>query len=192
MPRLIICLSLLMCFHFVKAGDTTERFTFFRGNVAAAYNPFNPKVTAQLELPIRHRASYGLSLSYYLINWEGPLAEPFIRVYGKRHGNEQGSFFQFKLSYGNLSTLNFNDYNGALRNECWNTFGFGLAYGYKFNVGDQFTIEPLGGFRFLTPPYYRYYPNIDESFYASLAEGVIWYVSSGLPLDLQVKFGYQF
>ncbi|MFM7218439.1 MAG: hypothetical protein ACKO1U_10500 [Bacteroidota bacterium] len=164
----------------------------FRYHLSGTFNPFNPKLTAQLELPIKTRMSYGVAMSYYFINWEGPMAQPFLRLYGKRKGNAMGSFLQFKLMYGYLTTLDYEDYNGALLNERWHTFGVGLAYGYKFRVNDYLTIEPMVGVRLLTPPYYIYDENVDESLYASIAEGVVWYITSGSPLDLSVKLGVQF
>lgn len=192
LPPTLLILVLLLISSCLKASDGNGTTSLFKGNLSGTFNPFNPKLTAQVELPIRQRSSYGIALNYYFVNWTGPMVEPLLRFYGRRHGNAEGSFFQLKMIYGNLSTLDFKEYNGALKNERWNTFGCGLAYGYKFKASEHFTIEPLGGFRFLTPPYYRYYPYIDESIYASITEGVIWYVSSGFPLDVQVKLGYQF
>ena len=65
-----------------------------------------------------------------------------------------------------------------------------MDFGYKFLIGDHFTIEPLLGFRLLSPPVYNY----DESYYDALdiAEGIGWYLTTGFPLDYQLKFGYQF
>ena len=183
-------LTLTVCISRAQTSETASGL--FHSNSSVTFNPFNPKITAQLELPIKHRGSFGLSANYYFMNWKGPMAEPFIRIYGRKYGNESGSFLQLKLMYGYLSTLDFEQFNGVLRNKYWQTFGGGAAYGYKILLDNNITIEPLIGIRLLSPPYYRYYPNIDESLYATLAESVIWYVSTGLPLDFQIKFGYQF
>lgn len=145
----------------------------------------------QLELPIKDKISAGMNMNYYSINWKGATFEPFIRIYNKKHGNSEGFFGQGKLIYGNLSTLSFEDYLGALENERWNTFGFGFSGGYKFLLFKHLTIEPLIGFRFLTEPVYKFKPGVNKKDYDRL-QSVDWYLSTGLPLDIQLKIGAQF
>lgn len=164
----------------------------FKGHASGSVGILNPKIRLQYELPLKDRASYGMSMNYYLVNWTGPVFEPFIRLYGKKDGNAEGFFFQPKLIYGNLSTLDYDLYGGYLENKRWSTFGVAMNCGYKFLLGDHFTIEPLGGFRFLSPPVYRYRTGADEDYYANIGEGIGWYLTTGFPIEFQVKFGYQF
>lgn len=164
----------------------------FKGHLSATFGVLNPKVRVQYERPLKERASIGVNVNYYFVNWTGVLAEPFIRVYGKRDGNAEGFFGQAKLMYGNLSTLDYQEYQSFIENERWSTFGLGLNMGYKFLLGSHFTIESLFGFRFLTPPTYKYRAGYSEEDLVRLGEGIGWYVTTGLPVDFQVKFGYQF
>ncbi len=163
----------------------------FKGHVSTSFGIINPKWRVQIEFPVNDRASMGIAANYYFINWSGPTLEPFFRLYS-RSGNDSGFFGQAKLIYGNLSTLDFDLYEGALENKRWSTFGIGFSAGYKFLLGDHFTIEPLAGFRFLSPPVYRYKTGYDEDFYTGIGEGIGWYLTTGFPMDIQIKFGYQF
>ncbi len=164
----------------------------FNGNASAMFGILNSKIRVQYEMPLKSRASYGMNMNYYLVNWKGPVFEPFIRIYGKKDGNVEGFFGQAKLMYGNLSTLDFESYGGAVLNKRFSTYGFGLNCGYKFLIGKHFTIEPLAGFRLLTPPVYKYSTQVAEDYYASIGEGIGWYLTTGFPLDFQVKCGFQF
>ena len=168
----------------------------FKGHVAVTYGILNTKIRVQYEMPIKSRASYGVNMNYYLVNWTGPVFEPFIRIYSKKDGNGEGFFGQAKVIYGNLSTLDFDLYDGAIKNERWSTFGFGLSGGHKFLLGKHFTIEYLTGFRILSPPSVTYGSEVDEASYQELGEelgeDIGWYVTTGFPLDFQLKCGFQF
>ncbi|HTO16120.1 MAG TPA: hypothetical protein VLZ83_10125 [Edaphocola sp.] len=164
----------------------------FEGNISGTLGIVNFKARIQFEIPIQERASFGMNMNYYFLNWTGPVLEPFIRIYGKRDGNMEGFFGQAKLIYGNLSTLNYDLYGGALENRRWSTFGFGFNFGYKFLIGKQFTIEPLTGLRLLSPPIYRFKSGYYEDDYAGIGEAIGWYFTTGFPLDFQLKFGFQF
>ncbi|MDB4089612.1 hypothetical protein N9544_08340 [Flavobacteriales bacterium] len=164
----------------------------FKGHASGTFGILNGKVRVQYEMPLKDRASFGMNMNYYLVNWTGPIFEPFIRIYGKKDGNAEGFFGQAKLIYGNLSTLDYELYGGAIENKRWSTYGFGLNCGYKFLLGNHFTIEPLTGFRILSPPVYRYKTGADEDYYANIGEGIGWYLTTGFPLDFQLKFGFQF
>jgi hypothetical protein len=186
-----ISLIALLLFSAIFLTNTTHAQDF-KGNVSGTVGILNAKIRVQYEMPLKDRASFGVNLNYYLLNWKGPVLEPFIRIYGKKDGNAEGFFGQAKLIYGNLSTLDYDAYGGALSNKRWSTFGFGINCGYKFLLGEHFTIEPLAGFRFVSPPTYRYNPGYDPANYEVLAEGTAWYLTTGLPLDFQLKFGFQF
>ena len=79
----------------------------FKGHASGTFGILNGKVRAQYEIPLKDRASFGMNMNYYLVNWKGPVFEPFIRIYGKKDGNAEGFFGQAKLIYDNLSTLNY-------------------------------------------------------------------------------------
>jgi hypothetical protein len=165
----------------------------FTGHASGTFGILNGKIRLQYENPLKDRASFGANLNYYLVNWKGPVLEPFIRIYGKKDGNEEGFFGQAKLIYGNLSTVDFDDQ--YVENKRWSTFGFGMSFGYKFLLAKHFTIEPLMGFRILSPPVYRYtdaYYNDPNSEGLAIGESIGWYLTTGLPFDFQLKFGYQF
>ena len=156
----------------------------FKGHVSGTYGSVNEKIRLQFELPIDSQVSYGINMNYYLINWKGPVVEPFIRVYRKKDGNAEGFYGQAKLIYGNLSPLDSTFLGGVIVNERWSTYGVGVGCGNKFLFAKHFTIEYLVGARILSPP-----PRGDD-FYRFGQIG--WYLSTGLPIDFQLKVGYQF
>ena len=156
----------------------------FKGHVSGTYGRVNEKIRLQFELPIDSQVSYGINMNYYFINWKGPVVEPFIRVYRKKDGNAEGFYGQAKLIYGNLSPLDSIFLGGAIVNERWSTYGVGVGCGNKFLFAKHFTIEYLVGARILSPP-----PRGDD-FYRFGQIG--WYLSTGLPIDFQLKVGYQF
>jgi hypothetical protein len=156
----------------------------FKGHVSGTYGRVNEKIRLQFELPIDSQVSYGVNMNYYFKNWKGPVVEPFIRVYREKDGNAEGFYGQAKLIYGNLSPLDSIFLGGVMVNERWSTYGVGLGCGNKFLFAKHFTIEYLVGARILSPP-----PRGDD-FYRFGQIG--WYLSTGLPIDFQLKVGYQF
>ncbi|MBU6158316.1 MAG: hypothetical protein KGP35_04705 [Bacteroidetes bacterium] len=177
---------------FITVAGFAVKSQSFKGHVSGMFGVINYKLRLQYERPIKTNASYGANLNYYMMIWKGPVIEPFMRIYGRRYGNKEGFFGQAKLIYGNLSTYDFEAYNGALKNKRWSTFGLGVGCGYKFLLRNQITIEPMFGFRFLTPPVYRFNSGVEGEFYANIGEGIAWYLTTGMPLDFQTKIGYQF
>ena len=55
----------------------------FKGHASGTFGILNAKIRAQYEMPLKDRASFGINMNYYLVNWTGPVLEPFIRLYGK-------------------------------------------------------------------------------------------------------------
>jgi hypothetical protein len=165
----------------------------FKGNASGTFGIYNIKIRLQYELLLKNRASTGMNMNYYLVNWTGPVFEPFIRIYGRKNGNVKGFFGQFKLIYGNLSTLD-ELYKDKVANKRWSTCGFGINCGYKFLLGNHFTIEPLIGFRLLSQPVYRFNAGISEADREDIRVGYQydWWFTTGGPLDFQLKFGAQF
>ena len=183
--KITFLIALLFVTTFLNAQD-------FKGNASGAFGILNAKIRLQYEMPLKDRASYGMNMNYYLVNWTGPVFEPFIRIYGKKDGNTEGFFGQAKFIYGNLLTLDYALYNGSLENKRWSTYGVGFNIGYKFLLGKHFTIEPLSGLRILSGPVYRYKTGYDEDYYSGIGESIGWYITTGFPLDFQLKFGFQF
>ena len=155
----------------------------FKGHASGTIGIINPKVRVQYEMPLKDNKSLGINMNYYLQGWKGPLFEPFVRFYDPRKGNAEGLFIQAKLMYGNLTTY-IPPYPSEepLENKRWSTYGFGASFGYKYLFYKHITIEPFTGFRFLYPP--------NDS--AIGDDPLFWILSTGLILDLQIKFGYQF
>jgi hypothetical protein len=199
--KTLLLLTALFFTAFIYAQDnpvapttpTAETKEEFKGNVSAAFGPLNGKVRIQYEMALKSRASYGVNMNYYLVNWTGPVFEPFIRVYGKKNGNAEGFFFQTKAIYGNLSTLDWELNSTKIENSRFSTFGFGMNIGNKFLLGKHITLEGLFGYRFLTPPLTIYKTGfIAADLIGTGVETIGWYVTTGFPLDLQFKLGYQF
>jgi hypothetical protein len=147
-----------------------------------------------------HRFSTGGEFTYYMVNWSGPKIESFVRVYGKDNGAEEGFFGQLKLGYGNLASLDLFD---GSTNKRWSTVGGGIAGGYKFLIGEHFIIEQVFGFQVYTPPYQVKSTNSSSDPYSdpfddyedgleTAVEGIGWYLTSGFPIDFQLKLGWQF
>lgn len=178
MKKLLFTSALLILF--IVSGFS------FTGHISGTFGPLNSKFRIQYELPFKKHFSSGANINYYLLNWKGPIIEPFVRIYVS-DGNKSGGFFQFKLGYGNLTTL---PYMNSSSNR-WSTVGFGLAWGYKHVRPSGFTIEPIIGVRIYKAP--KEYTNINTLQGASnLGENIGWTVTTGFPLDFQLKFGYQF
>jgi hypothetical protein len=164
----------------------------YNGNISGMIGLINTKIRLQYEKPIGNRYSAGVNMNYYLVNWKGPMIEPFFRMYNSKEGNEKGFFGQVKLSYANLSTLDYDLYSFAIANKRWSSFGLGAGVGYKFLWGKRLTFQATGGLRFVSPPLYRYNSGYDEDVAATIGEGIGWYLTTGLPIDFQLKMGYQF
>ena len=79
-----------------------------------------------------------------------------------------------------------------LKNNRWSTFGAGVAISYKFLIVDRLTIEPLIDLRVVSPPTYNFNDESMEASALGIGEGIGWYLTTGLPLDFQLKFGWQF
>jgi len=164
----------------------------WKGNASAGFGLLNTKIRLQYEMPITKQFSVGANANYYLINWKGFIVEPFARIYGK-NGNEEGFFGQFKIGYGNLSTVDVL-YADLYENTRSSVFGGGLGMGYKFLIGNHFTIEPYFGTRFYTTPIYEYKSSVDswESLGNDIGSGIGWFMTTGLPIEFNWKVGYQF
>jgi len=190
MKTIIILVFALM----LTAGASSAQS--FKGHISGSYGIINPKVRVQYESPLKDKSSVGININYYFENWTGPVFEPFFRFYFfSDKGNSKGFFLQPKLMYGNLSTLDYETYKNYLINNRWSTWGIGLNVGFKVLAGKHITIEPLTGFRFLTPPVYRFSAEANEEFmqsYLGVLEDIGWYLTTGMPIDFQIKFGYQF
>lgn len=158
----------------------------FKGHASGTYGILNSKIRIQYELPLGSRFTAGANLNYYLINWKGALIEPFVRIYAS-DGNDAGGFFQVKAGYGNLTNLP----ELTLESKRWSTYGGGVAWGYKYVRPSGFTIEPIVGLRIYSAP--KEFDSLDTyQDAADLGENIGWAVTTGLPLDFQLKFGYQF
>jgi hypothetical protein len=120
----------------------------FTHHISGTFGILNNKIRLQYEHPLQQRFSVGANLNYYLVNWTGPVIEPFVRLYNKKDGCNEGFFLQGKAMYGNLKA--FTDFGYETSAKRWSTFGVGIGTGYKFVVGKGFTIEPYSGFRFLS------------------------------------------
>ena len=163
----------------------------WKGNGSLGFGLLNAKVRAQYEMPLNKQFTVGANLNWYLVNWTGPIVEPFARVYGK-NGNEDGFFGQVKLGYGNLTTADIN--SDLYSNTRSSVFGGGLGCGYKFLVAKHFTIEPYFGVRFYTTPVYNYKSTTDSWSSAAndIGSGVGWFLTTGLPIEFNWKVGWQF
>lgn len=166
----------------------------FKGNISATYGILNSKIRVQYEHPVGDRFSTGANLNYYTQNFKGALLEPFFRVYARSKGNSEGWFLQAKLGYGLLETEIVDPQTD--KTSKFSTFGGGIAVGNKFFITEKITVEPLIGLRIYSPP-----PSvesdmnnqyIDPNAYIDAASGLSWFASTGMPLDFQLKIGYQF
>jgi len=142
----------------------------FKGHDSGTIGILNAKIRLQYEIPIGDKFSTGANLNYYFVNWTGPLIEPFSRYYVSE-GNKSGGFFQLKAGYGNLSSLNSTSKRLSI-------FGGGVAWGYKCLKKSGFTIEPIIGVRVYSNPEWN--------------DAIGWFLTTGFPIDCQLKFGYQF
>jgi hypothetical protein len=164
----------------------------FTGHASGTLGMLNPKLRVQYEAPLMERGSFGINVTYYTMTWEGPMYEPFLRIYNRRHGNEKGLFGQVKAIYGNLSVIDPSSEYLLTTQKRWSTYGMGLNIGYKFLLGNHFTIEPLAGLRLLSSPHHLYDTSTEEGELDAGADTVLWYIMTGFPLDFQLKFGFQF
>ena len=201
----IACIALIL---------TASIFSYSQSMKVASgsFGILNPKLRLQYEMGIGEKNSVGVAMHYYMVNWTGPKFEFFGRLYGKKSGNTEGFFLQGKVGYGNLKNAIYDDYSGLASGEQvyyqepkkrWSTFGAGVATGYKYAVTDHFIIESLLGLHIYSSPgstklehsrEYNYLSPEEQSYYDAIAlgEDIGWYLTTGLPLDFQIKFGYNF
>jgi len=177
-------------------------------SVTAGMGLLNTKVRVQLEHGFNDNMSTGANLSYYMVNWKGPRLEGFYRIYFS-DDNERGMFAQAKAGAGLFSnvwdgddlTFSYTDINGNLVNadvydsNSWMTVGGGIAFGGKITTRGGFVFETTLGYHFWTPPLENYSDEYNN-YYASAASAVetigYYVVGPGFPLDMQVKFGFNF
>lgn len=165
----------------------------FNHHISASFTGIlNYKVRVQYERQLGKKGSFGANVNYYAVNWTGITIEPFARIYSGESASASGFFGQFKLIYGNLKVLDYDLYSAIYENRRWSTFGLGIAGGYKFLIKKHFTIEPLMGFRFASGPIYRFKEGTSELTAEGIGENVGWYLTTGMPVDFQLKFGWQF
>tara|TARA_B110000285_G_scaffold228254_1_gene290953 strand:- start:183 stop:761 length:579 start_codon:yes stop_codon:yes gene_type:complete len=164
-------------------------------NISGTVGLLNAKIRLQYERPLGDKATLGCNMNYYLVNWTGPVFEPFGRIYGKKDGNTEGFFAQGKIMFGSLSIVDYDtEFLQDPNQNRWWTFGMGAGGGYKSMIGEHFNFESIFGIRLLAAPTYRL--DFDDEFGLNDASGVGevigWGLTTGFPLDIQLKFGYQF
>ena len=174
--------------------------------ISGSFGILNPKLRVQYEHGLGDAASLGLNTNIYFVNWTGPRFEGFFRYYFGQNGNESGVFMQAKAGAGFLSNawdgddLNFT-YMGTnydiFESNTWTTVGAGIAFGGKIVGNSGFVFESHIGYHFWSPPnnYSSGYDNYYDQYAAAgmaIGEAIGWYLTTGFPVDVQMKFGYQF
>ena len=172
-------------------------------SVTAGMGLLNAKIRVQLEHGFNNNMSTGANLSYYMVNWKGPRLEGFYRIYFS-DDNEKGMFVQAKAGAGLFSNvwdgddLTFTD-NGitydVYESNTWMTVGGGIAFGGKITTRGGFVFETTLGYHFWTPPLDNYSDDYDNYYSSSInaVETIGYYVvGPGFPIDMQVKFGFNF
>ena len=185
-------------------GTLTFNVSAQSNSVTAGLGLLNTKIRVQLEHGFNNNMSTGANLSYYMVNWKGPRLEGFYRIYFS-DDNEKGMFVQAKAGAGLFSNvwdgddLTFTDYNGitydVYESNTWMTVGGGIAFGGKITTRGGFVFETTLGYHFWTPPLDNYSDDYDNYFSSSLnaVETIGYYVvGPGFPIDMQVKFGFNF
>ena len=190
-------------------GALTFNVSAQSNSVTAGLGLLNTKIRVQLEHGFNNNMSTGANLSYYMVNWKGPRLEGFYRIYFG-DDNEKGMFFQGKAGAGMFSnvwdgddlTFTYYDVNGnyvqnadIYDSNSWVTIGGGIAFGGKITTRGGFVFETTLGYHFWTPPVENYSDEYNN-YYASAANAVetigYYVVGPGFPLDMQIKFGYNF
>jgi hypothetical protein len=173
-------------------------------SVTAGMGLLNAKIRVQLEHGFNNNMSTGANLSYYMVNWKGPRLEGFYRIYFS-DDNEKGMFVQAKAGAGLFSNvwdgddLTFTASNGitydVYESNTWMTVGGGIAFGGKITTRGGFVFETTLGYHFWTPPLDNYSDDYDNYYSSSInaVETIGYYVvGPGFPIDMQVKFGFNF
>ena len=173
-------------------------------SVTAGMGLLNAKIRVQLEHGFNNNMSTGANLSYYMVNWKGPRLEGFYRIYFS-DDNEKGMFVQAKAGAGLFSNvwdgddLTFTASNGitydVYESNTWMTVGGGIAFGGKITTRGGFVFETTLGYHFCTPPLDNYSDDYDNYYSSSInaVETIGYYVvGPGFPIDMQVKFGFNF
>ena len=174
-------------------------------SVTAGLGLLNTKVRVQLEHGFNDNMSTGANLSYYMVNWKGPRLEGFYRIYFG-DDNERGMFAQAKAGAGLFSNvwdgddLTFTNPTTGMTydvydSNTWMTVGGGIAFGGKITTRGGFVFETTLGYHFWTPPTNQYSSDYDDYYDDALNtfETIGYYVvGPGFPLDMQVKFGFNF
>lgn len=187
--------SALFCLLFFGMFSTHAVAQDWNHNISGTLGILNAKLRLQYERPLGDKMTLGGNMNYYFVNWKGPVFEPFGRIYGKQDGNTEGFFAQAKIMFGSLSILDYDiQYLQDPSQTRWWTFGAGAGGGYKSLIGEHFNFESIVGIRLLSPPTYRL--DFDDELGLNDASGtgevIGWSISTGFPIDVQLKFGYQF
>jgi len=174
--------------------------------ISGSFGILNPKLRVQYEHGLGDAASVGANVNFYLVNWKGPRIEGFFRYYFGRDGNESGLFMQAKGGFGILTHVWDGDelyftYLGQqydyYDSKTWTTVGGGIAFGGKVVGRSGFLFESHIGYHFWSPPTTNYSSGYNNYYSlaaagATIAETLGWYLTTGFPIDIQMKFGYQF
>ena len=174
--------------------------------ISGTFGLLNPKLRVQYEHLVGDQSSAGANLNVYFVNWTGPKVEGFYRWYFGRNGNEEGLFMQGKAGVGILTNLYYENDEWLIPgsttdyiydNKYWQTYGGGIAFGGKVATRSGFIFESHIGYHIWTPPVYNFsdeyntYTSTVQNA-AALGEAIGWYLTTGMPLDFQMKFGWQF
>jgi hypothetical protein len=164
----------------------------FNHAITTSYGFMNPKIRVQYERPINDQYSFGANINYYF-DWQGGIFEPFIRAYSKS-GNDEGFFGQAKVGVGNLNT-GYDTYSSQyVLNKRMITFGGGAGFGHKLVIANHFLFETYFGLRYYTYTPIEYvsgYSDAGSGFFTGL-DALNWIITTGFPVELNFKIGYQF
>lgn len=199
MKKLLVLSALLLAVTLTNAQD-------FKGAASGSLGLINFKIRLQYEQPLNEHFSYGLNTNLRFMTFKGVQFEPFFRLYNKKMGNTEGFFLQGKASLGFFKHNNDVSYYGSLEKPGFTAGGGGIGLGYKIlfggskNKGEGFIIEPYLGIKLaFTNAFNENNVDItidtgdDEYYYEDIdAEAIRWVATVGFPLEINVKFGYQF
>ncbi len=172
-------------FNKLGSSKTAEKPTSGKmQNISATVGPINTKIRVQYEREHNEKTTYGAELTAYFLEFPGMKLEAFGRKYYKKHNCSTGLFLQAKAGIGYLSSGLSNSEENAI----WGVnIGVGVAGGYKILLGNHLTLETILGAHFYTPAAILAIPT-----YGMSTRNEWWFSTTGLPLDYQFKFGWQF
>jgi hypothetical protein len=155
-------------------------------SISGSIGIVNYKARLQYERGYKEHSSNGLMLTCFFGEFPGIKLDAFTRQYHKKQSNTEGFFLQEKIGVGYLFSGMYDEHE---ENISGITVGGGVAGGYKLMIGNHLNVEAILGAQYYIAPIVG---KNTQVMYGQENQKEWWYSTTGIPLDFQFKFGWQY